>query len=161
MEIELCRVRHEDSDIFERLFQFFAYDFSELNGMDIGNDGKYHGLNDIPDYFAKSDYCSYFIKVDNKYAGLAVIKFNESEGTNYLRHFFILRKYRKHKVGQIAVHRIFDNFTGKWIVSQFDFNIPAITFWRKVIDRYTNGDYIEKRRDDNKGPQQEFLKKKE
>ncbi len=41
-------------------------------------------------------------------------------------------------------------------VSQFDWNIPAQFFWRKVIKEYTNDRYIETRRKDNKGPVQEF-----
>ncbi|BCZ46251.1 hypothetical protein psyc5s11_23180 [Clostridium gelidum] len=35
------------------------------------------------------------------------------------RHFFIMRKYRRLKVAQSAVHMIFDMFSGKWRVSQF------------------------------------------
>jgi len=71
-----------------------GYDFSEMNGMDVSEDGLYHDLNDISDYYNKSDYYSYLIKVDNEYAGLAVIRLIENNKVNYLRHFFIMRKFQ-------------------------------------------------------------------
>jgi len=138
------------------LFQFFAYDFSEMNGMSVEENGLFLLPKDIDSYYTEPNYNSFFILVDNKIAGVAIIKNIIEENTNYLRHFFIMRKYRRLKIGQSAVHMLFDMFSGKWRVSQFDFNKSAISFWRKVIERYTNGDYIEIRRVDDKGPQQEF-----
>jgi hypothetical protein len=38
---------------------------------------------------------------------------------------------------------IVDMLPGKWRVSQFYFNEQAICFWRKVIERYTEDNYIE------------------
>jgi predicted acetyltransferase len=149
MNITLEKVTAKEKDIFERLFQFFAYDFSELIGQDIGEDGKYAGLYDMKDYYTKPNYCSYFIKVEDKFAGVAVIRFDED--TNYLRHFFIMRKYRRKKVGQNSVHMIFELHSGKWRVSPFDFNKPAVAFWENVFQVYTKGNYTTQRRKDNKG----------
>lgn len=151
MEITLEKVNPNDKDVFENLFQLFAYDFSELMGMDICDDGKYRGLNDMEDYYSKPNYYSYFVKVDGKFAGVAVLRFDEE--TNYFRHFFIMRKYRRKKVGQDSVHMIFKLHPGKWRVSPFDFNKPAISFWKKVFDVYTEGNYITQRRKDNSGPE--------
>jgi predicted acetyltransferase len=153
----LHEVTEKEKNIFNNLNQLFAYDFSELNKMDINDDGLYQPLQDVEDYYTKSEYSSFFIKVEGKLAGLAVIKFISEENVNYLRHFFIMRKYRRLKVGEMAVNIIFDRFSGKWRVSQFDYNEPAICFWRKVIERYTKGKYIETRRIDKKGFQQEFI----
>jgi predicted acetyltransferase len=151
MNITLEKVNSKDKEVIENLFQLFAYDFSELNGMDICDDGKYQGLNDIEDYYSKSNYCSYFVKVDGKLAGVAVLRFDEE--TNYFRHFFVMRKYRRMKVGLNSVHMIFKLHLGKWTVSPFDFNKPAISFWKNVFDIYTEGNYITQRRKDNKGPE--------
>ena len=159
LNISLHKVTENEKGIFNNLFQFFAYDFSELNKMNINDDGLYQSLQDVGDYYTKSNYSSYFIKVDGKLAGLAVLKFINDENINYLRHFFIMRKYRRLKVGEMTVNMLVDMFRGKWRVSQFDFNEPAICFWRKVIERYTGGNFIETRRVDGKGIQQEFYSK--
>lgn len=154
MDISLCKVDMKDTVILERLFQLFEYDTSSLSGMDIGEDGLYHRLNDISDYTTKENYYSCFIKVDGKLAGIVVIRFEECE--TYLRHFFILKKYRRQKIGSESAYKIFDKFSGRWRVSTNDFNKPAIEFWEKVCETYTNGNYKKLRRPDNRGPQFEF-----
>ena len=151
MDITLKKVEANDKAIFESLFQLFAYDFSELMGMYINDDGKYPELNDMEDYYSKPNYCTYFVKVEGKLAGIAVIRFDEE--SNYFRHFFVMRKYRRSGVGQNSVHMIFNLYPGKWRVSPFDFNKPAILFWKNVFDVYTDGNYIIQRRSDNKGPE--------
>jgi len=151
MNITLEKVNRSDKVVFENLFQLFAYDFSELMGMDICDDGKYPELNDMEDYYSKPNYCSYFVKVDGKFAGVAVIRFDEE--TNYFRHFFVIRKYRRIKVGKDSVYMIFKLHPGKWRVAPFDFNKLAILFWKNVFDIYTEGNYITRRRNDNKGPE--------
>lgn len=157
INISLSKVTKNEKDIFYNLNQLFAYDFSELNKMDINDDGLYQPLQDVDEYYTKANYSSFLIKVEGKLAGLAVVKFIDEEGINYLRHFFIMRKYRRLKIGERAANMIFDMFPSKWRVSQFDFNEPAICFWRKIIERYTEGNYIETRRTDGKGIKQEFF----
>ncbi len=159
INISLIEVTKNEKDTFYNLNQLFAYDFSELNKMDIKDDGLYEQLQDVDDYYTRTDYKSFFIKVEGKLAGLVVIKFIIDENINYLRHFFIMRKYRRLKIGEMTVNMIFDMFPGKWRVSQFFYNEPAICFWRKVIKRYTGDKYIETIRIDGKGIQQEFFSK--
>lgn len=149
MNVTFKKVNVNDKLVFENLFQLFAYDFSELMGMDIGENGKYPELSDMEDYYSKQNYCSYFIKVDDKLAGIAVLRFDDD--INYLRHFFIMRKYRRLKVGQNAVNMIFKLHPGSWKVSAFDYNKPALNFWKNTFDKFTNGNYITQRRSDDKG----------
>src|SRR5690554_2588533 len=130
MEIGIHKVTKMDNYIVHHLFQLFSYDISDLSGVDIRNDGKYNSLDDIDDYSSKSNYQSYFIKVDGILAGIAVIRFEDE--LTYLRHYFILRKFQGKKVGFHAACKIFSMYTGKWRVSTMDYNKPAIKFWRKV-----------------------------
>lgn len=160
MNVTLSKVTEKEKDTFKNLFQFFAYDFSEMNEMSVEKNGLFLLPEDIDSYYTEPNYNSFFILVDNKMAGVAIIKNISEENINYLRHFFVMRKYRRLKIGQSAVHMLIDMFPGKWRVSQFDFNKSAISFWRKVIERFTNDDYIEMRRVDGKGPQQEFYSTK-
>ena len=53
-----------------------------------------------------------------------------------------------------VAHRLFAEFPGRWSIGQEADNYPAQAFWRKVIDAYTNGNFIEVQWE--KGPAQEF-----
>ena len=156
MDISFEKVTDRNKQLFKNLWQFFGYDFSEMNKMDVNENGEYTLPDDLDEYIESNNYCSYIVKVKGMTAGLAVIKFIEDEGINYFRHFFIMRKFRRLGVGKETVFKIFQLYPGRWRVSQFDFNIPAISFWRSVIKEYTDGQYTETRRRDDKGPQQEF-----
>jgi|GEM_PF-5080496 len=35
MNVTLLKVTKKEKDIFKNIFQFFAYDFSEMNGMNV------------------------------------------------------------------------------------------------------------------------------
>lgn len=157
MNIEFQNATPDDNLALDRMFQFFAHDLSELSGMDIGDDGFYHGLNDLEDYTSKQNYKTHFIKVDEKLAGVVVIRFDE--GINYLRHYFILRKFRKKQIGMQAAMMAFDLYPGDWRVSTMDYNVPAIKFWEKVLETYAKDKFSSMRRDDDKGPQYEFYLK--
>jgi predicted acetyltransferase len=66
-----------------------------------------------------------------------------ANGINDMAEFFVLRKYRRQGVGELAAREIFGRFTGPWEIRQRDANIGAVTFWRRVIDRYTGGQFRE------------------
>ena len=57
--------------------------------------------------------------------------------------FFIMRKYRRQGIGEYVARYIFDQFTGAWQVGQIYENKSAIAFWRRVINRYSQGDFQE------------------
>jgi predicted acetyltransferase len=157
MNLELEKVSQMNRELFMNIWQYFGYDFSEMQGMDVDNSGKYKLPDDIEEYIDQSEYKSFVIKVDSRVAGVAVIKFLTDEETFYFRHFFIMRKYRHNGISQEAATKILDQYTGRWRVSQFDYNVIAIKFWRNLIHNYTKNDYREIRRIDDKGPQQEFI----
>ena len=57
--------------------------------------------------------------------------------------FFITEKERRLGVGKDAAILIFNRFAGSWEISEFQYNKPAIAFWRRVVSDYTNGRYRE------------------
>ncbi|MEC4818405.1 MAG: hypothetical protein SAK29_34810 [Scytonema sp. PMC 1069.18] len=65
------------------------------------------------------------------------------EHTMDMAEFFILRKYRRQGIGYRVASFIFDLFPSKWEVRQLGLNADAQTFWRKVINRYTNNQFYE------------------
>lgn len=57
--------------------------------------------------------------------------------------FFIAAKERRLGVGRDAAMLIFNRFGGSWEISEFQYNKPAITFWRSVVSEYTHGRFRE------------------
>jgi predicted acetyltransferase len=61
--------------------------------------------------------------------------------------FFIARDWRRRGVGQEAVRLIFDRFSGRWHIMEYLRNPGAVSFWRRVVNSYTEGRYQEQTRD--------------
>jgi predicted acetyltransferase len=70
--------------------------------------------------------------------------------------FFVMRKYRRRRVGWEAARKLFDRFPGEWWVMQEAENLPAQAFWRRLIGDYTGGMYEEVEQPGGVGPQQIF-----
>jgi len=158
MEIILDKVNPANESVFRNLWQYLAYDFSLMTGMAVGQDGSYALPDDYDDYHFADHYSSFIIRVNQEPAGLAVIRHEYEDQVTYFRHYFIMGGFRRKGLGQEAAHQIFDLYPGKWRVSQFDYNQPAIKFWSRTLDTYTGGTYTRGRRPDDRGPQQEFYR---
>ncbi|MFY0758443.1 hypothetical protein AB1K32_06135 [Metabacillus dongyingensis] len=55
-----------------------------------------------------------------------------------------MKKFRRSGLGKKIAHNIFQMYIGKWEIFQIERNKPAQSFWRKVIEEYTAGDYAER-----------------
>jgi predicted acetyltransferase len=58
--------------------------------------------------------------------------------------FFVVAPHRRRGVGRSAVQIIFDRLCGKWEILEYLRNPGAVSFWRKVVGRYTQGRYQER-----------------
>lgn len=58
--------------------------------------------------------------------------------------FFIARAWRRLGIGQSAVQLILSRFAGRWEITQYLRNAGAVSFWRRVLTRYTCGNYQER-----------------
>jgi predicted acetyltransferase len=66
-------------------------------------------------------------------------------GVDYrMEDFFIVRACRRLGIGQSAVQLILSRFAGRWEISQYLRNTGAVSFWRRVVARYTGGNYQER-----------------
>jgi len=136
-----------EKPILRQLLELYQYDFSEFDGGDLGPLGLY----DYPyldHYWVESDRAPYLVRVDGNLAGFALVTrydyFTGLKDNWVLAEFFILRKYRCQGIGEYAACFIFDRYPGNWQVAQITENTGATEFWRKVISRYTGGEYEEK-----------------
>ncbi|MCA8887083.1 MAG: GNAT family N-acetyltransferase, partial [Hyphomonadaceae bacterium] len=58
--------------------------------------------------------------------------------------FFIARPYRRLGVGRFAVELILNRFAGRWEILEYQRNLGAVSFWRRVVSAYTKGQYQER-----------------
>jgi predicted acetyltransferase len=115
---------------------------------DVNDHGKFEYPN-LDTYWIEPDRYPYFIKVDGHYAGFVLINkvfkiLKESNG-HAIAEFFILRKYRRNKIGSIAANAVFKMYPGWWEISPIMQNKASFDFWLKVakenaVEKY----YLEK-----------------
>ena len=144
--MELVPATPRDQPVLLNLGEYYAYDFSELLGLDVGDTGRF-GVDRLDRHFADPLCHPFLIRVDGKLAGFALqegrSRLTGEAGINDVAEFFVMRKFRKLGVGTRAACALFDRFAGSWEVRQVRANVGATAFWRKVIARYTSGAYAE------------------
>ncbi|OPA73855.1 GNAT family N-acetyltransferase [Paenibacillus selenitireducens] len=154
------QVEYEQKSILRNLLELYQYDSSEFDPEDDLNANGLYEYKYLDHYWTEDGRFPFFIKVDEKLAGFALVRdvgTDEFNQTVYsMAEFFVMKKYRNLKVGQLVAHELFNKFPGLWKVGQIETNIPAQAFWRKTIARYTNGNYSEIREAHWDGPIQTF-----
>ncbi len=144
MNIEIVPAALDDKPILQRMMELYQYDFSEFEHNDLDSHGCY-GYPYLDLYWSEPGRHPFLIRVDGRLAGFALVnQWARLPKTDWsVAEFFILRKYRRNGVGKAAAFFIFDQFHGRWEVSQFDSNPSSQVFWRRVITEYTGGKFTE------------------
>ena len=62
----------------------------------------------------------------------------------HMAEFFIRKQYRRSGAGRNAATLIFDRFAGEWEILQYQRNVGAVAFWRRVVADYSRGNFTEK-----------------
>ena len=142
MNIEVVPAEKSQKSVLRQLMELYNYDFSEYTNEDVDEHGFY-GYSYLDHYWTEETRKAFFIKVDGNLAGFVLVgmfcKYTDNEKANSIQEFFIMRKYRKMNVGKFVAKYIFDLFKGEWEVRVLHANTPALPFWRKVVNEYTDG----------------------
>jgi predicted acetyltransferase len=157
MELCLEKVSVQDKAVLRNLMELYLYDFSEYDNADVNEHGLYE-YDFLDAYWTEESRHPFFVRVNGKLAGFALVRLMDIEGRPVysMAEFFVMRKYRRRKVGQAFACQLFDQFPGAWHVAQEEGNQPSKAFWRKVIGEYTAGQYREIEIASWHGPVQEF-----
>ncbi|MGE7979838.1 MULTISPECIES: GNAT family N-acetyltransferase [unclassified Psychrobacillus] len=151
MSITIEQVDYERKFVLRHLIELYNYDFSEFTNDDVNEIGLYD-YKYLDNYWNEPNRYPFFIKVNSKYAGFALIRkiTNDSSNDVYnsMAEFFVMKKYRKMGVGRIAAINLFGKYKEKWEVSVIKENKDAQIFWKKVICKYSNNNYIENKNED-------------
>jgi predicted acetyltransferase len=161
MEIKLTPITRTDTPTLRHLYELYCHDFSEYTRADVLDTGMYTDDNFCREHWRNPNWWGYLVCVDGCLAGFVwVLKgtlltpadaearplrdAGLIEGEHWMiEEFFVMRKYRRQRVGETVAQRVFDQFKGVWEVSEMMENTPAQAFWRAIIARYTGGSFVE------------------
>ncbi|MEO8900200.1 MAG: GNAT family N-acetyltransferase [Polyangiaceae bacterium] len=161
MDIELIRAPREATPVFDNLFQYYVYDFSEVIGAEVAADGRFASRS-FDAYWEDAWRHPFLARVNGHYAGFALVHQRSHLSADPevcdVGEFFVLRKYRRCGVGSALARQVFELFPGRWEVRQRLANEAATRFWRTVIADYTQGRFQETTLDTERwrGPVQSF-----
>jgi len=112
-----------------RLIQLYHHDFSEFDGADVDAHGEYlHPYFD--EYWNDADRRAFLFRANGAWAGFAFVFTGDPHD---IAEFFVLRKYRRQRLGSQAATWLFQRFPGRWTVRQQITNPAATAFWRSTI----------------------------
>ncbi len=143
--VEVKRATYGDKTVLRHLLELYNYDFSEFNNADVDEHGLF-GYSYLDHYWVQENRHPFLIRVAGKHAGFALVKEKVQEGrlsAFFMAEFFVMRKYRGQGISDVAACSLFALHPGDWTISETGNNQPAQRFWRKVIDRYTGGNFEE------------------
>jgi predicted acetyltransferase len=125
--------------VLVRLLQLYKYDFSEFAPIgspygEVDEEGgfAYPGLES---YWRESGRIPLLIRADDRLAGFVLVNqwsALELPLDHAVAEFFVLRKYRRARVGMRVALNTFRRYPGRWEVGVASYNPPAQAFWRGV-----------------------------
>ncbi len=159
--VEIVPASADDHLTIENLFQLYAYDWSEVLGLDVGEDGRFR-QGHLEGYWTDAACHPFLFRVDGCPGGFALVcarsRLSGVVGVFDMAEFFVMRRYRRQGIGRQVACALFNRFKGSWEIRQRAEHAAATTFWRDVISRHTGGQYQERTWDDAnwRGPVQTF-----
>jgi predicted acetyltransferase len=137
--VEVTPATPDQAPILANLLELYAHDFSEFHNLEIGEDGRF-GYRPLPLYWSEPDRYPFLIRVDDKLAGLALVKKgSEVSGDDAvwdMAEFFILRGYRRSGIGTKVALTVWRRFPGLWEVRVMQANVSAQRFWAEAISTF-------------------------
>ena len=140
-QVSVTPAGEAERTLIEGLFQFYLYDFSEMEppGVDdlaFEEDGRYRPFPPLATYWTEADRWPLLIRVDGRPAGFALINQTSHRGGSVERNmgeFFIARKYRADGIATAALRQVLTLHPGRWEVAVVERNARAKVFWPRAI----------------------------
>jgi aminoglycoside 6'-N-acetyltransferase I len=146
MELQVQKANLQDKSILRHLLELYQYDLSAVESRDVDANGLY-GYEYLDHYWTEPTRHPFLVRVDGQSAEFALVNrytcLPQAKGGMSIGEFFVMKRYRGRGIGERVAVRIFDMFPGSWEVRELAENVDAQAFWRKVIGRYTRGDFEE------------------
>ena len=121
-----------DREIVSNLLQLYLYDMASMDFFPI----KPNGLYDY-DYLDRFWEHPYLLYESEALAGFALVishcPITQKSPCWFMAEFFVLRPYRRKKLGRRAVEEILARHPGYWHVANIIDNVTADAFWSKSL----------------------------
>jgi predicted acetyltransferase len=139
--VEVRLAQPSERLLLEGLFQFYAYDFSEMEpagspAFEVDAEGRLPPYPQLAEYWSADGRWPLVIETDRVALGFALINTVSHRGGSIERNmaeFFLMRKHRRRGVATAAVHDILRRDPGRWEVAVAARNEVARRFWAKAI----------------------------
>lgn len=140
-QVSVTPAGEADRSLIEGLFQFYIYDFSEMepagsDALSFNDAGRFDPYPYLPEYWSAADRWPLLIRVDGRLAGFVLINTLSHRGGAVERNmaeFFVARKYRGNSVAAEALHQVLALHPGRWEVAVVARNARALAFWPRAI----------------------------
>jgi predicted acetyltransferase len=134
--IQIRRAQENDRAALQRMLELYQYDLSDLHPQEINDQGEYG--YELDRYWRDSTCHPFVALVSGFYAGFALVDARVKLGVpgHWMDQFFILKKHRRSGVGSMLARWVFGALHGYWETGQMLSNLPAQSFWRRVVGEY-------------------------
>ena len=143
IQYRLEQVKIEDKDILYRLLQYSLFEESLTDQNEMNNEAIFE-YKWFDSYFQDNNREAYIIKEQetNKILGFAMVNqyMQKSKDGHSIAEFMIVPKYRRLKIGKRVAIELFNMHKGNWEVKPSYGSAVALTFWKSVIDEYTQNE---------------------
>lgn len=134
MNVTVSKVKLQDKPILANLLEKYLYEFSQYDGCQFDNQGLFQ-YKYLDNYWTEDKRFPYFIHVDGKLAGFALINSIAEcdEKCDWsVAEYFVGYQFRNKGVGTRAILQIFARHKGTWHIKYHCKNIVSVGFWNKI-----------------------------
>jgi len=139
MQIEITPADRDQEPVLANLLQLYAHDFSEFHKVELGADGRF-AYQQLPLYWSDPERHPFLIWIDGKLAGFVLVKRGSGVSDDAtvwdMAEYFVLRGWRRHRVGTRVAHDVWRRFPGRWQVRVMEANVAARQFWDRAISSF-------------------------
>lgn len=154
VEVRLATV--EEKGLLEGLFQFYVYDFSEMEPagsthFEFNAAGMFDPNPYLDAYWREAGRRALLIRVGGHLAGFVLLNTASHHGgevENNVVEFFVARKHRRGGVGAKALRLATALYPGRWEAAVVARNLAAQSFWPRAIAAIPGVSEIERREGD-------------
>jgi predicted acetyltransferase len=137
VNVELALIAEQDKSVLANLIQLYRYDFSEIRGYDLTAHGTFV-YRYLDHYFVEDTREACFVTVDGVLAGFTMTR-QLDDGNREVSEFFVVRRHRRHGIGEAAARQMFYRHPGPWQVAVDHANHAASRFWQQVTAAVAHG----------------------
>jgi predicted acetyltransferase len=123
----------EKSDLWA-MFQDYAAELSPMaTGKPVKGEVPYPAFDN---YWREDRHWPFWAMREGERVGFALIRFASEHNAMQIAEFYIAPSHRRDGAGIAFAQALMERHPGPWTMRQMAVNEVAVTFWRKVAERY-------------------------